>query len=133
MFKDKTNRPGQILTGGIPAGTVDEGKGVIAHFRKLQRVGKAVVHRAHIGKSAASIADGKLFAGISLEKEQARICLRRVGGFFRVGIDVIKDRFSGLGAAFHVIGDLHRLVGVNLRVPCEPQFSQCISHCNNRN
>ena len=49
------------------------------------------MHRPDVGKTAAGIHDGEFRAGIPLEEEQARVLFCGIGGFFFVGVDVVKD------------------------------------------
>lgn len=124
MGKDKADGPGQILTGGLCAGTVDQREGIVAHLAQLQRMGEAVVHRPHIGKAAACIADGKLRSRLAPEEEQAGIPFGRICRLLRLSVDVEEDHIPGCGMVVHVVDDLHRLVRPDVAVPGQAQLPQ---------
>ena len=84
MFKDKRNCPGKILTCRLSTGTVDQGKGVVSLFRKLQCMRKAVMHRTDIGKAAAGIDNGKLRTRITVKEEQSGVFLCRIRIFLSI-------------------------------------------------
>ena len=50
VFVEEGDGPGQVLTGSLGAGTVDEGEGVIPPLGQFQRMGEAVPRmRAEMG------------------------------------------------------------------------------------
>ena len=126
VLKDKADGARQILARRC-AGAIDQRKGVVALLGKLQRVREAVLHRAHIGKAAARVAHGEPRARRTLEEEQARIPLGGVGGFFFLGIDIVKDGFAVQRARAQKIGDFHRLIRVDVVVPRQAQTAQRIA------
>lgn len=124
VFKDELDGPCQVLTGGLRTGTVDQGKGVVAHLGQLQSVGEAIVHGPHIDKTAASIANGESLTRGSLEEKHPRVLLGGINGFFFLGINIIEDRVPGLCMEVHRIYNLHGLVRVDMAVPSQPQVTQ---------
>ena len=124
VVKDKGNGPGQILAGGLRPGTVDEGKGVVAHAGQLQGVRKAVVHGAHIGESASRVAHGEPRPRLPPEKEEPRILLGRIGGLLLVGINIIEDGLTGQSPLLQRVDNLHRLIGVDVAVVGQVQRPQ---------
>ena len=116
---DKSDCPRQILAGRLRAWAIDERKGIIALFRQLQRMGKAVVHGSHINKSAARIGNGKFFTGRSTEKEQTGILFRRVRRLFLLRVNVIKNLFSQCRLFSQIICYLNRPLGTDIGIPCE--------------
>ncbi len=90
-------------------------------------MGKAVVHRAYIGESAARIAHGEFRAGRTLEEEQARVALVGVGGLFRFGINIVKNGFAVQGAIAQGVHNLHGFVRVDVAIPRQAQIAQRIA------
>ena len=125
--KDPGDGAGQVLAGGLRAGAVDQGKGVVAALGELQRVGEAVLHGPDVGKAAARVADGKGRARLPFEEEQAGVRLVRVLRLLRLGIDVVEHRLARLGALPEGVDDLHRLLRVDVVVPGQLQFAQRVA------
>ena len=113
---DKLDRPCKVIIGRI--GTVDQRKGVVAHFRQFQSMGKAVVHRTNIGKTAACIANRKLRIVLSLEEEKSRVTQTAVCLHFVLCVDVVEDLLTVFCGVFQVIHDLNGLFGLYIIVPC---------------
>ena len=78
IFKDKREGARQIFIRRLPAGAIDDGKGVVAAFGELQSVRKAVVHGGDISKTSARTSDGEGRTCISAEEEQPRIFKARL-------------------------------------------------------
>ena len=55
------------------------------------------MHSAHISKTAARAAYGKLFSETASEEEQAGIFFSGIGCLFLFGVNVVKNGFSGTG------------------------------------
>lgn len=75
------------------------------------------MHGPHIGKTAASIANGESLTRGSLEEKQPRVLLGGISGFFFLGLNIIEDRVPGLCMEVHRICNLHGLVRVDMAVP----------------
>ncbi len=117
VLKDKPDGSGQILAGGLGAGTIDQGEGIIALLGQFQGVGETVLHRSHIGKSAAGIAHRKPFPRSPREEKQTGVLFFRVRRFFFRRINVVKHGIPGLSVAVKVVDDFHRFLGIYIVVP----------------
>ena len=113
---DKLDRPCKVIIRSI--GTVDQRKGIVAHFRQFQSMGKAVVHRPHIGKSAACIAHRKLRIVLALEEEKSRVTQTAVRLHFVLGVDVVEYLLTVFCGVFQVIHNLNGLFRLDVVVPC---------------
>ena len=96
---------------------------------------ETVLYGAHIGKTASGVADSKFCTRFSLEEEQTGILLGWVCCFLLIGINVIENRFAGLGMFLEIIDDLDRLIRINMGVPGQPLLFLCVpvligvNHC----
>ena len=117
VFMNERDRSRQILTRRLRTRTVNQRKSVVALFAQLQRVRKAVVHCADIGKAAACVANGKGVVFLSLEEEQPGVSLIGISRLFRFRVNVIENRIAVYRAVFQVICNLNGLVRVDIIIP----------------
>ena len=85
------------------------------------------MHSAHIGEAASGVADGEGLYRLTLEEKQPRVRFCGVSRFFLICVDAVKNGVARLGVGLHVVGDLHRLAGVNVAVPSQMQLPQGVA------
>ena len=81
-------------------------------------MGKAVVHRPHVGKSAACIAHSKFRIVLTLEEKKSRVTQTAVRLHFLFGVDVVEYLLTTFCGVFQVIDDFNGLFGLDIIVPC---------------
>ena len=126
MTEDKTDRSCKILKSGFPAGAVNQSKRVEACFGYLQCMRKTIMHGPNEGKGAAGVADSKTRPRVTTEEEQASVPLGRIGKFFLIRINVIKDPIPFFSLLFQEIHDLHVLFWI-CAVVSQTKGAECMT------
>lgn len=69
VCENEADRPRQIFAGSLCSRTIDQGEGMISHFRQLQCLRETVTHGTYVAESSAGIAYSERRAGTALEEE----------------------------------------------------------------
>ena len=86
-----------------------------------------VLHSAHIGKTASRITYGEFGSGIAFEEKQSCILFIRIFRFFFFCINIVENSFTSVGSPPQGIDNLYGFIWVDVVVPSELQFTQCIA------